>query len=99
MSNAPAVQPATAEDHNSTNHYFPALESIISGLTMRFREEIQYTKYGGIEEYLISVINGQIGVYPDPQPVCDRKSGSGRSGHFFQIRFRPNTDRIDRISH
>ena len=29
--------------------------------------------------------------------LCDRKSGSGRSGHFFQIRFRPNTDRIDRI--
>ena len=35
--------------------------------------------------------------------VCDRKSGSGsgRSGHFFldpvPVRFRPNTDRIDRI--
>ena len=29
--------------------------------------------------------------------VCDRKSGSSRSGHFFQIRFRPNTDLIDRI--
>ena len=29
-------------------------------------------------------------------PVCDRISGSGRSGHF-QFRFRPNTDRINRI--
>ena len=29
--------------------------------------------------------------------VCDRKSGSGRSGQFLQIRFRPNSDRIDRI--
>ena len=33
------------------------------------------------------------------QPVCGRKSGSGsgRSGQFFQVRFRSNTDRIARI--
>ena len=43
--NAPAVHPATGEDHNTINHYFSALKSI-SGLTMRFGEEIQYTKYG-----------------------------------------------------
>ena len=45
MSNASAVQPASGEDHYMINQYFSALESI-SGLTMRFGEEIQYTKYG-----------------------------------------------------
>ena len=39
---------------------------------MRFGEEIQYTKYEGIEEYLISVINCPIGVYPDPPPALDK---------------------------
>ena len=66
VSNAPAVQLVSAEDHYRINHYFPALKSIVSGLTMRFGEEIQYTEYGGIEEYLISVTNCPIGVYPDP---------------------------------
>ena len=28
MSNAPDVQPATGEDHNTINHYFSALKSI-----------------------------------------------------------------------
>ena len=45
VSNALAVQPATGEDHYTINHYFSALDSI-SGLTMRFGEEIQYTQYG-----------------------------------------------------
>ena len=45
MSNTPAVQRATGEDHYTINHYFSALESI-SGLTMGFGEEIQYMKYG-----------------------------------------------------
>ena len=36
------------------------------------------------------------GINQDSVSVCDRKPGSG-SGQFFQIRFRSNTDRIDRI--
>ena len=34
VSNIHAVHPTTAEDHYRVNHYFPALESIISGLSM-----------------------------------------------------------------
>ena len=31
---------------------------------------------------------------PGIEPVCDRKSGSGRSGRFFQIRFRSGSGQI-----
>ena len=71
MSNAPAVHPATSKNNYRINHYFPALESIISGLTIIFGKEV-YTRYKGIEEYLISVINGPIGVYPGPPHALDK---------------------------
>ena len=67
------MHPATAKDYNRINHYFPALESIISGLAMRFGEEVYSVhEVRGIKEYLISAINGPIGVYPDPPTALDK---------------------------
>ena len=54
-----------------------------------------------VSEKCPSRTNVRVGQMSLLDTVCDRKSGSGsgsgRSGRIFQIRFRPNTDRIDRI--